>query len=115
MDYIEIYFAAPDDLATVATRVSKVIGAQLEPSDEPYADYMGRRDGVVYDLKFGHDLEDDVGIPFERMPYTLTVRGARDEQARHEALAKAAFEELKDDYHPIYVVLGVSKVLAFRD
>jgi hypothetical protein len=114
MNYIEVYFATPDDLATVAARVSKIVGTPLEPSSEPYADYMGQRDGVTYDLKFGHDLEDDLGIPFERMPYTLTIRGARNEQARHEALATEAFEGLGKDYHPIYVVRGVSKVLAFR-
>jgi hypothetical protein len=114
VNYVEVYFATPDDLATVAARVSKIVATPLEPSREPYADFIGQRDGIVYDLKFGHDLENDLGIPFERMPYTLTVRGARNEQARQEALAMEAFEELKNDYSPIYVVRGVSKILAFR-
>jgi hypothetical protein len=113
--YVELYFASPDDRSTVVERVSSAIGASFQPSGEPYADYMGKKDGVVFDLKFGHELEDDIGIPFERMPIVLTVRGERGEEDRHEATAKRVFEKLKGDYHPAYVVRALSKVLASRD
>jgi hypothetical protein len=111
-DYIQVYFSSTDDKETVAQLVSRAVGTRLDPSDKPYADYWGQKGEIFFDLKYGHDLEDSGGIPFERMPYVLTVRGHRGDKDKHEAEAKAAFERLKSlGYRPLYLVWGVEKIL----
>jgi hypothetical protein len=111
-EYIQVFFSSSDDKETVARRVSSVVGARLDPSDKPYADYWGQKGEIFFDLKFGHDLEDAGGIPFERMPYVLTVRGYRGDEEKHEAEARAAFERLKSlRYRPLYLVWGVEKII----
>lgn len=113
-DYLQVYFAAKDDRAELVNKVSSALGVPLEPTAEPYADYMGRTEMLVFDFATEHSLEDDAGIPFEDMPYVLTVRGARGQE--QEQAARAIFTRIKElDYHPVYLVKGLGKILESKD
>jgi hypothetical protein len=104
-NYLEIYFASADEGAQVVSRVSSALGIPFEPCDEPYADYLGKTD----------DLQDDAGIPFESMPYVLTVRDLQRGQLEEPA-ARAMFRELEGlGYRPMYLVRGLGQVLESLD
>jgi hypothetical protein len=115
-DYLEIYFDAPGSSADQVDRVAEAIGVSFEPSDQPYADFMGVSGDLGFDFKRGHRLDDDGGIPFERMPFVLTVRGPGRQAGLEEQVARAAFDKLDDlGYRPLYLVLGLEKILAAKD
>ncbi|MGV9210853.1 hypothetical protein ACTFTM_03220 [Micromonospora sp. RB23] len=106
-NYVEIYFGSTEDRERVAV--------SLETSDKPYADYLGRTEDLALDFKAGHDLEDDAGIPFEDMPYALTVRdfqrGEVDEPAAREMFAKLH----RLGFRPLYLVRGLQEILESID
>ncbi|MET8278703.1 hypothetical protein [Micromonospora sp. NPDC005174] len=96
-------------------RVGSALGAQFEPSDKPYADYLGRTEDLALDFKAGHDLEDDAGIPFEDMPYVLTVRDFHRGQL-DEPAARKMFAQLEGlGNRPMYLVRGLQEILESID
>lgn len=109
---MEIYFDAPGSSADHVDRVAEAVGVPFEPIDKPYADFMGVTDDMGFDFKRGHNLQgDDGGVPFERLPFVLTVRGLEREQ-----VARAVFDKLDDlGYRPLYLVLGLEKILIAKD
>ncbi|MGC4746903.1 hypothetical protein ACLQ28_14740 [Micromonospora sp. DT201] len=114
-NYVQIYFGSTDGQEQVAGRVSSALGIPFEPSDKPYADYLGKTDHLALDFKVGHELEDDAGVPFEDMPFVLTVRdflrGQSDEPA-----ARKMFSELgRLGYRPMYLVRGFQEILESLD
>lgn len=114
-DYVEIFFGSTEDRERVADQVSSALGIPFEPSDKPYADYLGRTDDLALDFKVGHELEDDAGIPFEDMPYILTVRDFQRGQM-DEPAARAMFAELERlGYRPMYLVRGLQEILESID
>jgi len=70
---------------------------------------------LALDFKVGQELEDDAGIPFEEMPYVLTVRdfqrGQVDKPAAREMFAR--LERL--GCRPMYLVRGLQEILASID
>ncbi|MEU0547839.1 hypothetical protein [Micromonospora sp. NPDC005979] len=114
-NYVEIYFGSIEDRGRVADQVSSALGIPFAPSDKPYADYLGRTDDLALDFKVGHELEDDAGIPFEAMPYVLTVRDFQRGQL-DEPAARKMFAELEGlGYRPMYLVRGLQEILQFSD
>ncbi|MEV4385475.1 hypothetical protein AB0J68_07055 [Micromonospora sp. NPDC049580] len=114
-NYVEIYFGSTDDRERVVDKVSSTLGIPFEPSDKPYADYLGKTEDLAIDFKVGHELEDDAGIPFEEMPYVLTVRDFRRGQL-DEPAARKMFGELEGlGYRPMYLVRGLQEILASID
>jgi hypothetical protein len=114
-NYLEIYFASAEEREQVVDRVSSALGIPFEPSDKPYADYLGKTGDLVLDFKRGHDLEDDAGIPFEHMPYVLTVRDVQRGQLEEPA-AREMFHELEGlGYRPMYLVRGLGQILESLD
>ena len=115
-DYRQIYFDAPGSSADQVGRVAEIIGVPFNPSAEPYADFMAVSGDLGFDFKRGHDLEDDGGVPFERMPFVLTVRGPRGQADQEEQVARAAFDKLDHlGYRPLYLVRGLGKILVSKD
>ncbi|MFI5926419.1 hypothetical protein ACIA3K_10555 [Micromonospora sp. NPDC051543] len=114
-NYVEIYFGSTEDRERVAGRVGSALGIPFEPSDQPYADYLGRTEDVAIDLKVGHELEDDAGVLFEDMPYVLTVRDFRRGQLDEPAARKMFVELDRLGYRPIYLVRGLQEILASID
>jgi hypothetical protein len=109
--YVEIYFASTDDREQVVRKVSSAVGVPFEPSDKPYADYTGKAHDLVLDFKVGHGLEDDAGIPFESMPYVLTVRDLLRGQLEEPA-ARTMFQAMEGlGYRPMYLVKGLGQIL----
>jgi hypothetical protein len=110
-NYTEIFFGSNDDQDTIVDKVSSALGIPLKPSDEPYAAYLGMTEDLVLDFNIRHSLEDDAGIPFEDMPYTLTVRSLRGRQLEEPA-ARRIFHELEGlNYRPMYLVRGLQEIL----
>lgn len=115
-DYLQIYFDAPGSSADQVDRVAEAVGVPLEPSDQPYADFMGVSGDLGFDFKRGHRLDDDGGIPFGRMPFVLTVRGPGGQAGVAGQVARAVFDKLDDlGYRPLYLVLGLEKILVAKD
>jgi hypothetical protein len=113
--YVEIYFASTDDREQVVRKVSSAVGVPFEPSDKPYADYTGKTQNLLLDFKVGHDLEDDAGIPFETMPYVLTVRDLLRGQLEEPA-ARKMFQAMEGlGYRPMYLVKGLGQILESLD
>ncbi|WP_435204288.1 hypothetical protein [Micromonospora sp. bgisy143] len=114
-NYVQVYFGSTDDRDRVADQVSSALGVPFQPSDKPYADYLGRTEDLALDFTVGHELEDDAGIPFEDMPHVLTVRdfhrGQLDEPAGRKMFV--ALERL--GHRPIYLVRGLQEILESVD
>ncbi|MFY1618935.1 hypothetical protein [Micromonospora sp. WMMD736] len=114
-NYVQIYFGSTEDRERVADQVSSALGVPFEPSDQPYADYLGRTEDVAIDFTAGHELEDDAGVPFEDMPYVLTVRDFQRGQL-DEAAARKMFVALERlGYRPVYLVRGLQEILESID
>lgn len=110
-DHLEIFFGSSDDKDTVVELISTALGAPLLPSAEPYADYQTKAEELVLDFRIAHTLEDDSGIPFENMPYVLTIRDKLRGQSE-EAAGRRMFEQLTPlGYRPMYLVRGLTKIL----
>jgi hypothetical protein len=110
-NYTEIFFGSEDDRDVVVERISSALGIPLAPSAEPYADYQGSTDELAVDLKITHTYEDDSGIPFEDMPYVLTIRDKLRGQLE-EAAGRTMFDQLDPlGYRPMYLVRGLTKIL----
>ncbi|AOS65392.1 hypothetical protein [Actinoalloteichus hymeniacidonis] len=117
-DTYEIYFGSAgsgNPKERFAELVSAAIDAPLQPDDDPYRNYWAERDGVYFDLYSEHGMDNDAGIPFEQMPYSVTLRSdiAREEQLR---IAEAVFERLREaGLRPIYLVWGIERTIRHAD
>lgn len=118
-DYVEVYFDSPWSHDAVVATLGHILGLQFAKVEVPYADYLavsneGTPNFVSYDFSLSHDEEDDLGIPFTRMPYVLTIRGARNDKERHKKIAEDVFSKLKEnECGPVCVMYADSQLLDY--
>jgi hypothetical protein len=113
--YVQIYFASQDSGDRLLSRVGAALGVRFEPVDRPYAGYRASTGDLVLDLAFSHELEDDAGVPFERMPHVLTVRDLQRGQ-HEESAAREMFRRLEGlGYRPMYLVKGLVPISPGRE
>ncbi|MFF0492768.1 hypothetical protein ACFYTQ_27375 [Nocardia sp. NPDC004068] len=67
--------------------------------------YGGRSEAFVIELEFGHDIEDDKGIPFESHSIVVTVRDLNSDDDRGRKTAISILRRLHDypDYDALLV------------
>ncbi|MGV9676523.1 hypothetical protein ACWDSJ_14695 [Nocardia sp. NPDC003482] len=67
--------------------------------------YGGRSETFVVELEFGHDIEDDKGIPFESHSIVVTVRDLNSDDDRGRKTAISILRRLHDypDYDALLV------------
>ncbi|ASO22452.1 hypothetical protein FHR81_004191 [Actinoalloteichus hoggarensis] len=118
-DHYEVFFDAAGagrSLEEVARLVSTAVDIPLQRDDDPDREYWAERDGVFFDLYSDHGMEDDAGIPFERMPYSLTLRSGTSGLDRQRVIAEQVFDRLcAEGMRPIYLVWGIERIIRHAD
>ncbi len=114
----QIFIRTNSPKDTVVRNISIAAGTQFALVDPitTAPTYWGRTGSSAIDLEFGHDYDDDMGIPFESHPVVLTVRDLESNPDREEREARTIFEHLRQDTtYDMILVFDLQKLLLRTD